>query len=107
MIELRIKMLKEYLVTKNIDVMLVSDPYNILYLTNFNGFSLDERDAFLLITKDESFIFTDGRYIEDGGLSRRHLPERQLQVQGLRQGNGSGELGIFQECATRHHLRDP
>lgn len=42
--------------------LLVSKPLNIFYLINFSGFSKEEREAYLLITKKSHYIFTDARY---------------------------------------------
>jgi len=49
---------------KNFDALLVSSTPNIIYLTGFNGFSETEREAYLLLTKTQNYIFTDGRYKE-------------------------------------------
>jgi Xaa-Pro aminopeptidase len=49
---------------KNFDAILISSIPNIIYLTNFNGFSNEEREAYLLLTKNNNYIFTDGRYAE-------------------------------------------
>ena len=54
--------LKTILNSKNLDAVLISSIPNIIYLTDFAGFSKDEREAFLLITKNSQYIFTDGRY---------------------------------------------
>lgn len=40
-----------------LDAFLVSSYYNIAYLLNFFGFAKEERDSFLLVTKDTLFIF--------------------------------------------------
>lgn len=48
----------------NVDAILVSSVPNIKYLTGFTAFSPIERECFLLITKKENFLITDGRYIE-------------------------------------------
>jgi Xaa-Pro aminopeptidase len=52
------------LLGKNFDALLVSSTKNIIYLTGFNGFSNEEREAYLLLTKKNNYIFTDGRYSE-------------------------------------------
>jgi Xaa-Pro aminopeptidase len=49
---------------KNFDALLISSIPNIIYLTNFNGFSNEEREAYLLLTKKQNYIFTDSRYFE-------------------------------------------
>jgi len=46
----------------NFDAFLVSNFYNILYLTGFKGISNEERESWLLITKDKIYFFTDNRY---------------------------------------------
>lgn len=47
---------------KNIDALLVSNYFNIFYLTRFKGLSPEEREAYLLVTKKNNYLFTDGRY---------------------------------------------
>lgn len=56
---------------KCLDAALVSSVPNITYLTTclparqgYSGFSSEEREAFLLITKNQQYIITDGRYSE-------------------------------------------
>lgn len=52
------------MVNEKIDGVFVSCIPNITYLTNFSGFSTEDRDAFLLITKSNQYIFTHGIYKE-------------------------------------------
>lgn len=59
----RIQKVKK-LLNKNFDAILVSAVPNIIYLTGFAGFSSQEREAYLLLTKSGNYIFTDGRYFE-------------------------------------------
>lgn len=47
----------------NIDALLISNFYNILYLTGFKTLSPDEREAWVLVTDNHTYILTDGRYI--------------------------------------------
>lgn len=47
---------------QNLDALLVSSIPNITYLTGFSNFSIEEREAYLLITKTHAYIFTDPRY---------------------------------------------
>jgi Xaa-Pro aminopeptidase len=49
---------------KKFDALLISSIPNIIYLTGFNGFSKDERECYLLLTKRKNYIFTDARYLE-------------------------------------------
>ena len=50
------------MVEEGLDAVLISSVSNILYLSSFVGFSHQEREAYLLVTKDEQFILTDGRF---------------------------------------------
>lgn len=59
----RIQKVKK-LLGKNFDALLVSSIPNIICLTGFAGFSNEEREAYLLVTKAGNYIFTDGRYFE-------------------------------------------
>jgi Xaa-Pro aminopeptidase len=54
--------LKNLLKENNIDAALISSLANIVHLTNFSYFTDIEREGFLLITKTNQYIFTDGRY---------------------------------------------
>jgi len=60
----RITRLREFLAEAKLDALLISDVHNIFYITNFPSFSKEEREAFLLITKKNNYLFTDGRYSE-------------------------------------------
>ena len=55
----RIFCLKQRLNALNIDGMIVTNPSNILYLTDLKA------EGILLLTKEENIFLTDGRYIED------------------------------------------
>jgi len=60
----QLKKLQKLLQVENLDAVLISSLPNITYLTNFFGFSTEDRDAYLLITKTTSYIFTHGIYKE-------------------------------------------
>ncbi len=60
----RLKKIKRLIAVKNLDAIFISSIPNITYLTNFSGFSNEDRDAFLLITKTDQYIFTHGIYKE-------------------------------------------
>ena len=47
-------------VLKNINALLITNPTNILYLTGFVG--VENRDAYCLQTKDETYLFTYDLY---------------------------------------------
>jgi len=58
----RLQKLQNEIASQNLDAALISNPPNIIYLTNYSGFSSEEREAFLLITPKQQYILTDGRY---------------------------------------------
>ncbi len=60
----RIEKLRNKFAEKNLDAFLVSNFYNILYLTGFKTLTTDEREAFVLVTKNDIYLFTDERYID-------------------------------------------
>ena len=55
--EVRYQKLKEVLQNKKLDAILVSDGYNMRYLSGFTGAT-----GYLLITKNSKTLFTDSRY---------------------------------------------
>jgi Xaa-Pro aminopeptidase len=57
--------IRTLLTDHSLDAIFISSLPNITYLTGYSGFSTQDRDAFLLITKDHQFIFTHGIYKED------------------------------------------
>jgi len=63
MLEHRINKLRKILREKNLDAFLVSNFYNILYLTGFKTLNSDEREAWGLITAKNVYLFTDSRYL--------------------------------------------
>ncbi len=67
---------KKLLAEEKLDAILLSSVPNILYLTGFSHFSKDEREAFLLITKKNQYILTDGRYSH---AVRTHIKDFQLE----------------------------
>lgn len=64
MFEHRIKTIRQKLIEKKIDAVLVSDVANILYLSGFTNFSEKEREAYVFIGQNFAYIITDGRYTE-------------------------------------------
>lgn len=59
----RLSRVQTLLKEKSLDAILISSVPNIIYLTNYAGFSIHEREAYLLIAKTRNYLFTDGRYI--------------------------------------------
>lgn len=65
MLTQRINKLRKILLKKNLDGFLVSNFYNILYLTGFKTLTENEREAWGLITNKNIYLFTDSRYLND------------------------------------------
>jgi len=63
MFDQRINILRQTFDNCQIDSLLISNFYNILYLTGFKTLTENEREAFVLITKNSVYLFTDGRYL--------------------------------------------
>lgn len=48
-----------------IDALLITNPTNIRYLTGFVGVAPEEREGYVLVTKDQIFLFTNALYMEE------------------------------------------
>ncbi len=60
--ESRLERIRNLFSGESIDALLVSDFYNILYVSGFRSLTTDEREAFVLLTKNNIYLFTDARY---------------------------------------------
>ncbi|MBI5465304.1 aminopeptidase P family N-terminal domain-containing protein [Candidatus Gottesmanbacteria bacterium] len=60
----KINILREGFKRKKLEALLLTNFYNIRYLTGFVGLTPQEREAYLLVTLDQVFLLTDGRYFE-------------------------------------------
>lgn len=60
--ESRINKLRTLLIEQNLDAVLISTVPNIYYLTAYGGFSSEERDAFVLVTKTGAYVITNALY---------------------------------------------
>lgn len=58
----RIQILRKNLAEKKLAAGLISSPENIGYFTHAFHFSAVEREAFLLVTQKNTYLFTDGRF---------------------------------------------
>lgn len=61
----RIEVVRQKMIELGLDGFLVSNFFTILYLSGFKGLSQHEREAWMLITKNSVYFFTDSRYEED------------------------------------------
>jgi Xaa-Pro aminopeptidase len=60
----RIERLRAFFEKNKIEAFFISNFYNILYFTGFKTLTTNEREAFVLVTKKNTYLFTDGRYID-------------------------------------------
>lgn len=65
MLQTRVGKLRKILAEKNLDGFIISNFYNILYLTGFKTLTDDEREAWGLVTAKNTYLFTDSRYLND------------------------------------------
>lgn len=70
-IENRIHKIRAFMQERALDAFLVSKPENVRYLSGFTGGA----DAWLLVSADDNYILTDGRYLEQVG---RESPDWEL-----------------------------
>lgn len=75
----RITGIRQKLLEKRIDAIVISSASNITYLTGYANFSEKEREAYLLIGKDFQYIITDARYSE---AIKRQVPHFTLFERG-------------------------
>jgi len=78
----RITKLQQALSKEHLDALLVTNFYNIRYLTGFVGLTPQEREAYVLVTNDQVFLLTDGRYFE--AASKLQKENSKLQILGIK-----------------------
>lgn len=61
----RIKKLQNLFTSLNIDALFITNFYNILYFTGFRTLVPHEREAYVLVTREGVYIFSDGRYADN------------------------------------------
>lgn len=59
---------------RNLDALLVTNPTNVRYLTGFIGAAENEREAYVLLTRDRTFLFTNALYREQAVRLKRVSP---------------------------------
>lgn len=65
MLQQRLNRLRKILKEKKLDAFLVSNFFNILYLSGFKTLTENEREAWMLITSKNSYLFSDSRYLSE------------------------------------------
>jgi Xaa-Pro aminopeptidase len=61
----RIEKVRKFLAHKGIDAVIISSVSNIFYLTGISHFSKDERESYVLLTKQNAYFFTTSLYMEE------------------------------------------
>lgn len=75
---IRINAFRKTLKEKGLDAFLVSNFYNILYLSGFKTLVDSEREAWFLVTQKNVYLFTDSRYRAPNHNLRLITPEKRL-----------------------------
>lgn len=101
---LKLKKIREEIGKKNFEAVLISSVSNISYLTGYSNFSKEEREAYLIITKNSQYIITDGRYSEEVRVKVKEfkLLERSanISLKDLLKGIKINSLGIEENNLT-------
>jgi len=77
--------LRQIFLEKNLNALLISNFHNIYYLTGFQTLTENERESWLLITNEECYLFTDGRYFSKLTMSNEELA---IKTRLIEAGNG-------------------
>jgi Xaa-Pro aminopeptidase len=72
----RITKLKNIISSQNIDALFITNFYNISYFTGFTTLVPHEREAFVLVTKNNIYVMSDGRYHDNFQFSIYNLQSR-------------------------------
>ncbi len=99
MFESRIRLLQDALSDHEIDALLITSSYNIAYLSGINAFSVEEREAKILITKTSIYLFTDARYTE---MVKEKAPFIELSE--ISSNNPFSKA--FQKVVDKEHLKE-
>lgn len=95
----RLKNIINLINQSKIDAAFISNPYNIKFLTGYNNFSNEERDCFLVITPQKSYLITDGRFTEavKKGVSHFVVLERSIKTP---------IKGLFEKIIRKHQIQN-
>lgn len=77
----RIENIRSIIVKENLDGILITDYYNVLYLSGFQTISPHEIESKLLITQKNIYLITDSRYIEEAKEHAKNAPGITLKIQ--------------------------
>ena len=92
----RIQPLQNLLRKEAVDAFFITNFYNIFYLTGFRTLSPHEREAYLLVTRKNVYVFTDGRYIHQLEFQiTNNKFTNQLQNSNIKIKQISAEMGLI------------
>ena len=97
----RINKVRETLRDKGIDSLLISNFFNILYLTGFKTLTKDEREAFVLVTKKKIYLFSDERYLD--GSSKFEVGSLKLELKLIKPEKGL--ISHLQEIVKEEQIK--
>lgn len=80
------------------DAILVSSVSNIVYLTGFSGFSAEERDAYVLLTKTKNYIFSSSLYKEAIETQMKEFTFEQISMQ-------TSFIQILKQVVKKHKVK--
>lgn len=104
----RIKRLRKIILSLKLDAVLISSPANITYLTSTSIFIGGEREAFLLITKNNSkpFIVSDPRYEKAINEHLKHFQYLNYYKDLPKLGKKIKKLGIEEDDLTVYEYKN-
>lgn len=91
--------LKKVLRQRNLDSIFIDSPQNVFYLTGYKGFSREEKDAKILITNKNNYLFTDKRYLGELTNLKNFEPAEISLLKEIVQKNKINSAG-FEETAV-------
>lgn len=74
----RITRLQQKIVQLKLDRLLISNPYNIRYLSGFVGLSPEEREAWMLVLSKKAYLFVNSLYFLQARRKTKHLTVYEL-----------------------------
>lgn len=69
----RLQHLREIIKSQTLEAALITSIPNIFYLTGYDGFLIEEREAYLFITKKEAYLFTNALYLDEVTRAAPHI----------------------------------
>ncbi len=98
----RIRQLRNCLTGQKTDAFLVSNFYNIAYLTGFRTLAEHEHEAFVVVTEKNVYVISDGRYIQANRPASHPRGGRTVLLGGV---NGKNILHVLQEITKEENIK--